>query len=176
MGDQVAPRSGWASLHWVKRWLYRGDRAGATARLLNRFWGRRYASGGRLARARDVQLEVLGRRSGRPVAFPIVLADLDGHWYAVSMLGENAQWVRNVRADGGRAVIRHGVARQVRLVEITVEGRAAILKRYVEVAPGARPHVAVDRREPVAAFVSIAATHPVFRVDALDETPRGSHL
>lgn len=163
--------AGWASLHWVKRWLYRGDRAGMIARVLNRFWGRRYASGGRLARARDVQLEVRGRRSGRLVTFPIVLADVDGHWYAVSMLGDNAQWVRNVRAAGGRAVIRHGVARPVQLVEIPVEERAAILKRYVEVAPGARPHVAVDRGEPVAAFTSVAATHPVFRVDTVGETP-----
>lgn len=152
-------------LYWMKRLIYRGDRPGPVARALNGFWARQYREGGRLSRARDVTLEVRGRTSGRLLQFPVVLADHDGAWYLVSMLGEQANWVRNVRAGDGRAVIRHGGAHDVRLTEIPVSDRAPVLRRYLEVAPGARPHLAVDPGAPSAAFQPIAADHPVFRVD-----------
>ena len=160
-------------LYGVKRWLYRGDRPHAMARALNRFWSARYGSGGRLARTRDVELVVTGRSSGRSLAFPIVLADINDTWYAVSMLGANANWVRSVRAAGGEATIRHGRTWDVHLLEIPVAQRAPILKRYLDVAPGARPHIPVDRSEPVEAFARVAADFPVFQVDgfALDISP-----
>ena len=44
--------------------------------------------------------------------------------------------------------------------------RAAIIKRYVEKVPGARPHIPVDRHAPVADFEAISQDYPVFRVDA----------
>jgi hypothetical protein len=152
-------------LYWAKRWLYRGDRPGRLARALNTYWAKQYATGGRLARKRDVQLEVRGRSTGRLISFPIVLADVDGAWYAVSMLGANANWVRNVQAAGGHAVIRHGKPVEVQLVEVPASHRAPILKRYLEVAPGARPHIPVHHRESVSALESVAAQHPVFRVE-----------
>ena len=37
---------------------------------------------------------------------PLVLAAIDGERYLVSMLGNDAGRVRNVRADDGRAVFR----------------------------------------------------------------------
>ena len=160
-------------VYGVKRWLYRGDRPNAVARTLNRFWSARFGSGGRLARTRDVELIVTGRSSGRSLAFPIVLADINDTWYAVSMLGANANWVRNVRVAGGAATIRHGQSWDVHLAEVPVPQRAPILKRYLDVAPGARPHVPVDRSEPVEAFVPIAADFPVFRVDGC--APEASH-
>jgi hypothetical protein len=43
-------------------------------------------------------LEVTGRRSGRTVSLPIVVAVVDGQRYLVSMLGENVNWVQNIRA------------------------------------------------------------------------------
>ena len=45
-----------------------------------------------------------------------------------------------------------------------VEERAPVIRRYVEKVPGGRPHIPVDRHEPVEAFEAIAADHPVFRV------------
>jgi hypothetical protein len=57
-----------------------------------------------------------------------------------------------------------GRARPVRLVLVPVGERAAVIKRYVEKVPGARPHIPVDRHEPVAAFETIAADFPVFQV------------
>ena len=161
-------QAGRFSLGWLKRWIYRGDRPDATARLLNRFWADRYAAGGFLSRNRDVVLEVPGRSSGRVIEVPLVLTDLDGQWYAVSMLGAHANWVANVRAAQGRAVIRHGQPRAVQLEEVPVEQRPRILKRYLGLAPGARPHIPLDRRAPLTEFAEIAPDYPVFRIVRAD--------
>ena len=80
------------------------------------------------------------------------------------MLGDNVQWVRNVRASGGKAVLRSGGHEAVRLEEIPVGERAPILKAYLHAAPGARPHVPVDMDAPLAEFEEIAPTFPVFRL------------
>lgn len=80
------------------------------------------------------------------------------------MLGESCNWVKNVRAAEGRAVLRHGRLRECLLVEVPVDERAPILKCYLEQVPGARPHIPVDRGEPVSEFDRIAATIPVFLV------------
>lgn len=157
--------SGVRRLYGLKRWLYRGDRPHASARLLNRYWASRYGVGGRLARSRDVTLEIRGRSTGRPVSFPVVLADVDDGWYVVSMLGAGANWVRNVRAAQGRATVRHRGSWEVRLTEVPSAQRGPILKRYLDVAPGARPHFPVDRSAPSFEFERIAADYPVFRVD-----------
>jgi hypothetical protein len=83
------------------------------------------------------------------------------------MLGENVNWVRNVRAAGGDADLRHGRREAVQLVEVPAAAKPPILRRYLDVAPGARPHVPVDRRAPWQAFEQIAPRIPVFRI-----TPR----
>jgi mono/diheme cytochrome c family protein len=50
-------------------------------------------------------LEVPGRRTGRVISFPVVIADHEGERYLVAMFGEGTNWVRNVRAAEGRAVV-----------------------------------------------------------------------
>lgn len=90
------------------------------------------------------------------------------------MLGERAAWVSNVRAAGGRAVLRHGRREEVWLEEVEPADRAPVLRRYLEVAPSARAHFAVDRRAPVGEFERIAARHPVFRIRAASERPDGT--
>jgi len=72
--------------------------------------------------------------------------------------------VRNVRACGGLAVLKRGGRERVRLVEVDAGDRAPILRRYLALAPGARPHVPVDRTAPLAEFERIAGQYPVFRV------------
>ena len=109
-------------------------------------------------------LEVRGRRSGQVISLPLVVADLAGERYLVSMLGNDASWVRNVRAAGGLAVLHRGERRTVRLVEVELGHRAPILKRYLAVAPGARPHLPVDRHAPLEEFERIADQYPVFRI------------
>ena len=105
-----------------------------------------------------------GRKSGRIVRFPLSLADLAGQWYLVSMLGEHCNWVLNVRAAGGQAVIRHGRAVDCQLVEVPPAERPEILRRYLRKVPGGRPHIPVSRHASVADFAAIAARYPVFRV------------
>ena len=146
----------------LKRWLYSGGRPGLLARLLNRGFATLHA--GRLGPDHWVTLEVVGRRSGRTISFPLVMAVLDGERYLVSMLGRDAAWVRNVKAAAGRAVLRHGGAEEVLLEELPTEKRAPVLKAYLQRAPGARPHIPVDKDAPLAAFEAIAAQIPVFRV------------
>lgn len=145
-----------------KRWLYRGQRPNGLARVLNRAWAALGAWG--IAANYLVTLEVKGRQSGRPISLPLVLAVVEGQRYLVSMLGENVAWVRNVRAAGGKAVLRHGRREEVRLEEVPADQRATLLKAYLERAPGARPHVPVDKDAPLSEFEKTAATIPVFRV------------
>ncbi|MGH3277697.1 MAG: nitroreductase family deazaflavin-dependent oxidoreductase [Trebonia sp.] len=115
---------------------------------------------------RLVTVEVKGRRTGRTVSFPVVVADYRGERYLVSMLGQDTNWVRNVRAAGGRAALRHGRREAVHLEEVDPGGRAAILRRYLACSPGARTHIPVDRRAPIGEFENIAGQYPVFHVTA----------
>jgi hypothetical protein len=117
-------------------------------------------------------VEVTGRRSGKTISFPAVIADYDGGRYLVSMLGEDTSWVRNVRAAGGRAALRHGDREPVMLHEVDIDKRAPILRCYLQRAPGARAHIPVDYRASVEAFEPIAARYPVFRITAAKEAAR----
>ncbi|BCY09778.1 nitroreductase family deazaflavin-dependent oxidoreductase [Actinoplanes sp. L3-i22] len=145
------------------RAMYSGGRGNATARRFARFWAAVHATG--ITPPRWITLEVPGRRTGRRTRFPLGMTDWQGHWYLVPMLGEDCNWVRNVRAAGGKAVIRHGRARECRLVEIPVADRPPILRCFLEQVPGARPHLPIDRHAAPAEFASIAGRYPAFRVD-----------
>jgi hypothetical protein len=92
------------------------------------------------------------------------MVTVDGQRYLASMLGDNAQWVRNVRASGGQAVLRSGGREDVHLEETPAGQRAPLLKAYLQAAPGARPHVPVDKDAPLAEFEKIAVDFPVFRL------------
>jgi hypothetical protein len=147
-----------------KQWLYRGRRPNWIAKMLNGMWARTASksvmSNGLIA------LEVVGRKSGRIVSFPLVMVKVDGNRYVASMLGDNTQWVRNVRASGGRAILRSGGYEEVHLAELPARERAPILKAYLQLADGARPHIPVNKDAPVAEFEKIAADYPVFRLDS----------
>jgi len=144
------------------RAMYPGGRADDTARRLAHLWARVFDLG--LMPKRWVTLEVAGRRSGRTVRFPLGMADRDGQWYLVPMLGEHCNWVQNVRAADGRVTLRHRHAVECRLVEVPVAERPPIIKRYLTKVPGARPHIPVDRRASLADFTAISPRYPIFRV------------
>ena len=144
------------------RAMYPDGRADATARRLARLWAGVFARG--LAPRRWVTLEVTGRQSGRIVRFPLGMADWDGHWYLVPMLGERCNWVQNVRAANGRAVLRHRGALACRLAEVPAGERSPIIRRYLQQVPGARPHIPVDPHAPLTEFDAIASRYPVFLV------------
>jgi hypothetical protein len=87
-------------LYRAKRWMYRTGRPGLLARALNRISAVQF-SAGLLSPHYAVTLEVPGRRTGRLISFPVAVAEYEGERYLVSMLGKDANWVRNVRAAGG---------------------------------------------------------------------------
>jgi len=146
----------------LKRWLYRGGRPSPFTRLLNDGVAAMHATG--LGPSSWVTLDVVGRKSGRTISFPLVMTVVDGERYLVSMLGNDAAWVRNVEAAGGHAHLRCGGGERVRLEPLAANRRAAVLKAYLQDAPGARPHLPVHKDAPIASFEAIAAQFPVFRV------------
>jgi len=144
------------------RWMYRGHRPNWLARFLNR--GSAIAHQLGIAPNYLVTLEVVGKRSGRSHSFPLVMAVLDGERYLVSMLGRDVAWVRNLEAAGGAAVMRHGRVERVRLELVSVALRAPIVRAYLQRAPGARPHISVDRDAPLSEFEKVSEQIPVFRI------------
>lgn len=115
-----------------------------------------------------VTLEVKGRRSGRVRSNPVTWVEHEGDRYLVSPRGES-EWVRNVRAAGGDAEIRHRGSKRVRLEEVAAEERAPIIRAYLaKTATVTRQHLGVDPKAELAEFEAIAARHPVFRIVASD--------
>jgi hypothetical protein len=108
----------------VKRWMHRNDRPGRLAALPNRVQTIAAATGHGV---KGAVIEVRGRRTGRLLSFPGVVADYQGGRYLVAMLGESTNWIRNVSAAGGHVVLRHGRREAVRLEEVDQSVRAPIL-------------------------------------------------
>lgn len=140
----------------------RREHPNRVAALLNRGTAAVAAAG--IGPKRIVRLEVRGRRTGRRLSFPVVIAEYEGQRYLVAMLGNQANWVRNVRAAGGKAVLRHGRREDVALKEVDPSMRAPILRRYLEVASGARAHFPIDRAASLERLDEHADQYPVFRI------------
>ena len=153
------------------RAMYREGRGNPTARRYARFWARVFDLG--LAPKRWVTMEVKGRSSGRIARYPLGMADHDGCWYLVPMLGAKCGWVKNVRAANGEVTLRHWRGKPYRLTELPETERPEILQRYLEKVPGARPHFPVGRGASLDSFAAIAADYPVFRVDPLQRGRKG---
>jgi hypothetical protein len=151
----------------LARWLYRHGRPNRLAMLLNSISGVLHGVG--IAPNYLVTLEVPGRQSGRQIRLPLVMVSLAGERFLVSMLGPDVNWVRNVRAAGGRAALRHGRREQVLLEEVPVECRAPVLKAYLRRAPGARPHIPIDKDAPLTEFARVSPQLPVFQVRTIPD-------
>jgi hypothetical protein len=152
------------------RWMYHGGRPNRMAAAMNRFWQAAASAG--IWPSRLATLEVRGRRSGRPVRLPVVIADYGGERYLVAMLGDNTSWAANVRAANGNALLHHGDYEAVHLEEVEAGRRAPVLRRYLQVAPGARPHIPVGPQDALSEFDAIAARYPVFRIDPASSAVR----
>jgi deazaflavin-dependent oxidoreductase (nitroreductase family) len=130
--------------------------------IMNRFVSQLASLG--LTPSDTVTLEVKGRRSGVVRSNPVTWVEHEGERYLVSPRGES-EWVRNLRAAGGDAVIRHRGRRNVRLEELPAEERAPIIQAYLRKTEKAtRQHFGIDPKAELDAFEAIAARHPVFRI------------
>lgn len=145
-----------------KRWLYQGGHPNELAKIINKGWAVIHSLG--VLPNSMVTLEVVGRKSGKIVSFPLAMVFMNSERYLVSMLGEQSNWVKNIEAAGGKAVLRHGKSEQIHLVAVDVSQRAPVLKAYLHLAPGARPHFPIDKDAPIDEFEKIASKYPVFRV------------
>jgi hypothetical protein len=152
----------WMPRIWYRSLFYPGGKPRRLTRLINSEGAWLFGRG--ILPEFMVMFEVRGRRSGKVIRIPLVVANLDGNRYLVSMLGENVDWVRNVHAANGEAVLRYGPVEEVSLREIPIEKRAPILKAYLARAPGGRPHFDIDWNAPLGEFERVAPRYPVFQV------------
>ena len=135
-------------------------------RTMNRFVGWLASRG--LMPSDTITLEVKGRRSGMIRSSVVTWVEQGEGRYLVSPRGET-EWVRNVRAAGGEAAVRHRGRQTVRLEEVPAEERAPIIKAYLtKTAKATRQHFGVDPKAEIKEFEAIAARHPVFRIVTVD--------
>lgn len=117
-----------------------------------------------LTPSNTVRLEVRGRRSGQTRSAVVTWVEHEGERYLVSPRGES-EWVRNLRAASGEAVIRHRGRQSVRLEEVPAGQRAPIIQAYLKkTAMATRQHFGVDPKASLEEFEKIAARHPVFKI------------
>ena len=145
--------------------MYRGGHPNQLTKIINKGWAIIHSMG--IFPNQLVTLEVVGRQSGKTISFPLAMVVMNGERYLVSMLGEEANWVLNVKAAGGKAKLMHGISEQVLLTEVDVSQRAPILKAYLQLAPGARPHIPISKDAPVSEFEKITSKYPVFRLETI---------
>lgn len=137
----------------------------ATTRFFNSVFGW-LASRGLTPRSM-ITLEVKGRRSGQTRTAVVNWVEHSGERYLVSPRG-HAEWVRNVRAAGGEAVIRHGSRTSVRLEEMPSSETAPIIQAYLKRnAMATKAHFGIDPGAALEEFERIAPDHPVFRIVTL---------
>jgi hypothetical protein len=100
---------------------------------------------------------------------------VDGGRFVVSLAGES-QWVRNVRAADGEAVLIQRSREGVRLVEVPVEDRVPVIRAYISGDDGpwdGSPAATVDAYfglgpNPTSAEIrEVAGYYPTFRVQSI---------
>lgn len=113
-------------------------------------------------------LTVPGRRSGTPRHTPLTVLDRAGERYVLAGFPA-ADWIRNLRAADGFAVLRTGgVDEPVRLVELSPADAVPVLREWPGQSPSGvemmRDAGVVDDVTPDA-LAKAAGICPVFRID-----------
>lgn len=121
----------------------------------------------------SVTLEVRGRTSGKPRRLPILRTPYRGDDYLVALAGES-QWVRNVRAASGAAIIRRRGTHRVHLEEIAPGERAGVIAEYLRrgeqrggaaaAAKQARFYFGLEPDPSLDEIKAIVDYYPVFRI------------
>jgi len=104
-----------------------------------------------------ITLTVAGRKTGTPRKLPVIPVEYEGARYLVSTRGES-DWVRNLRAAGGRGEQRSkALSGPFLATEIPVEERPNIIRAYRRVAGKTVDAYFKKLPDP--------ADHPTFRID-----------
>ena len=120
-----------------------------------------------------ITLVVRGRKTGKSRRIPILRTPYQGDDYLVALAGK-AQWVRNVRAASGEALVRHRGTRRVHLEEIPIGDRVPIIAEYLRrcrersgAAAGAKQarfSFGLEAEPTLDSIEAIASHYPVFRI------------
>jgi hypothetical protein len=109
-------------------------------------------------------LSIPGRRSGRLRSTPVSIVTVDGQEFVVAAFSE-VDWVKNARAAGEGILARGRVKHRVRIVEIPLEERPAVLVEFLHQVPGGVRFFGLSADPNV--IVTQADRFPVFRLDPL---------
>jgi deazaflavin-dependent oxidoreductase (nitroreductase family) len=113
-------------------------------------------------------LEVPGRTTGEPRRVPVNLLTFEGRQYLVSPRG-HGQWVRNVRANGGRLDLLLGRRRTHHVAtELADADKVDVLRAYLDrwKFEVGKFFDGVDASSSDDTLLGIAPKHPVFVLDA----------
>jgi hypothetical protein len=95
----------------------------------------------------------------------VTYVEHDGARYLVAPRG-TTEWVRNVRAAGGEASLKHGRSQAVHLSEVPAAERSPIIRSYLKKMPAMiQREFGVTAESPDAEIEGIAPRHPVFRIE-----------
>jgi F420H(2)-dependent quinone reductase len=123
-------------------------------------------------------LTVPGRNTGRPMSVPLVVFPFGDSDYLVASYGV-VNWVRNLRANEGRAELRRSHAiEKISAIELPAEQAGPILRFSLHTGPPGiprlivrvfrrffvLPYLDVDMDSSEDDFVRAARSHPVFRL------------
>jgi deazaflavin-dependent oxidoreductase (nitroreductase family) len=110
-------------------------------------------------------LEVRGRKTGEPRRVPVNLLTFEGAQYLVAPRGET-QWVRNLRAAGGGALLLGRRRQEFTAVELPDADKPALLRAYVKrwKAEVGVFFDGVGADSSAEEVERIAPRHPVFRI------------
>ena len=111
-------------------------------------------------------LEVRGRKSGKLYSTPVNLLELNGKSYLVAPRGRT-QWVRNAEVAGEIALKKGSYRQSFRLKSIVDNDKPLLLKAYLDTFnPTVQRYFPVPAGSGVAEFAPIAASYPVFELEA----------
>jgi F420H(2)-dependent quinone reductase len=109
-------------------------------------------------------LSIPGRRSGRLRSTPVSIVTVGGQRFVVAAFSD-VDWVKNARAAGEGILARGRAHERVRIVELPVEERSAVLVEFLRQVPGGVRFFGLSSDPEV--IVKQADRYPVFRLDPL---------
>lgn len=145
------------------RFFYRGWRPTLFGRIYTRIFA--WAVGRGYGSHLLISLRTTDHTTGRTHSHVLAPVNYAGERYLVSMLGDRSNWVQDIKAHPLAVLNTPRGATPVRLIDVPVPDRPAVIKAWCQVATSGRRHLPVQPDAPEQAFQAIAADYPVFRVD-----------
>lgn len=106
-----------------------------------------------------------GRKSGKPRTTPVAVISRDEKRHLVAAYGVG-DWVRNLRAAGSATLTRGRRSETIRVVELSPEDGAPVLKTVLEAAGASRvlPYFDAKPESSLQEFAQETERHPVFQL------------